>query len=46
MQVRDGGTYFTLTEEGGRGKGGEGGGGEKGAREGVRKGGWGLVNER
>lgn len=37
MQVRDGGTYFTLTEEG-EGKRGVEGGGEEG--------GWGLVKKK
>ena len=37
LQVRDGGTYFTLTEEGG--------GGEKGVEGGDEEGGWGLVKK-
>lgn len=37
LQVRDGGTYFTLTEEGG--------GGEKGGRGRGEEGGGGLVKK-
>ena len=37
MQVRDGGTYFTLTEEGGEGKRGVEGGGEEGGLGACKK---------
>ena len=37
MQVRDGGAYYTSTEEGGEGQRGVEGGGEEG--------GWGLVKK-